>query len=77
MPPREIYVMNADGSNQTRVTTDAGEDFASTWSGDQSRLAFDTDRNGNWEVYSVMPDGTGLLRLTDHAADDENPVWRP
>jgi Tol biopolymer transport system component len=73
----EIYVMNADGSNQTRVTNDAASDFVSTWSGDQARLAFDTNRDGNWEIYSITPGGSGLVRLTTHSADDEAPMWRP
>ena len=36
-----------------------------------------SQRNGNWEVYRVNLDGTGLTRLTDNGANDGLPVWSP
>ena len=35
-----------------------------------AQFAFTSNRDGNWEIYRVNADGTGLLRLTNHAADD-------
>ncbi|MGZ4784154.1 MAG: hypothetical protein ACXV5S_00655 [Acidimicrobiales bacterium] len=33
--------------------------------------------DGNFEIYTVEPDGSGLLRLTNNQADDEMPAWSP
>ncbi len=36
----EIYVMNADGSNQIRLTSNAGHDFQPAWSPDGTKIAY-------------------------------------
>ncbi|MDH4112224.1 MAG: hypothetical protein OEV60_06000, partial [Actinomycetota bacterium] len=41
------------------------------------RIAFASDRDGDFEIYSIKPDGTGLLQLTSDAADDDDPAWSP
>jgi hypothetical protein len=40
-------------------------------------LAFQSKRDGNWEIYVQRADGSGLLRLTNHLADDAEPDWSP
>jgi Tol biopolymer transport system component len=47
------------------------------WSPDGSRLAFVSNLEGNWEIYIIAADGTGLMRLTHHAAHDLQPDWSP
>ena len=42
----EIYVMNADGSNQTRLTNNPADDFYPSFSGDGSKIAFVSNRDG-------------------------------
>jgi Tol biopolymer transport system component len=36
-----------------------------------------SNRDGNWEIYVVNSDGTGLRRLTHSAANDGLPTWSP
>lgn len=72
---REIYVMNADGSNQTRLTTSTGFDENPTWSPDGSHIAFDTNRDGNLEIYTMSADGTNQHRVTNHPAIDAIPSY--
>ena len=43
----EIYVMNPDGSGQTRLTESDGEDIAATWSPDGRKLTWWSSRDGN------------------------------
>jgi Tol biopolymer transport system component len=57
-----------------RLTDHAG-DAAPAVNGDQ--VVFMSDRDGNWEIYRVQLDGSGLRRLTDRAAIDGLPVWSP
>lgn len=80
----EIYVMNADGSEQTRITHDPGDDSGPTWSPDGSRIAFaglrDVDGavdapEENYEIYVVDADGSDLRQLTDNTAWDVEPDW--
>lgn len=39
------------------------------------RILFASGRTGNGDIYSMNIDGTGLTRLTDHTAADEDPDW--
>ncbi len=41
------------------------------------KIAFTSDRDGNSEIYSVNPDGTGTLRLTFDPGADDYPAWSP
>jgi hypothetical protein len=70
--------MNADGSNSHRLTNAPGSDFDPEWSSGGSRIAFASDRDGNSEIYTVNPDGSGLWRLTiDPRFDLFAPTWSP
>ena len=67
--------MNADGSGQTRLTDNPADDGRPIWSPDGSRIAFASDRDGNWEIYVMNADGSGQTRLTDNPAWDFSPSW--
>ena len=73
----EIYVMNADGTSQTRLTFNQAIDGGVSWSPDGSRLAFHSDRDGDHDIYVMNVDGTGLTRLTDNDWSDVSPAWSP
>ena len=42
----EIYVMNADGTGQTRLTNNATADWSPAWSSDGAKIAFTFVRDG-------------------------------
>ena len=73
----EIYEMNADGSDQTRVTTNEADDLGSSWSPGGGRIAFWSNRDGNAEIYVMNADGSGQTRLTSNTASDLWPSWSP
>jgi len=59
-----IYVMNADGTGVTRLTSGFG-DLGPSWSPDGSKIAFSSGRDGGGdEIYVMNADGTGQTRLT-------------
>jgi Tol biopolymer transport system component len=72
---QEIYVMNADGSEETRVTDNPAHDAFASWSPDGSKIIFETNRDGNWEIYVMNADGTDQTRITDSPAQDRRPSW--
>lgn len=74
---REIYVMNADGTDQTRLTFSNGIDRFPGWSPDRSRIVFTSNRDGNAEIYVMNFDGTRQTRLANNSADDQRPSWSP
>ena len=47
----EIYVMNADGTGQTRLTVNTADDFSPAWSPDGGKIAFVSGRDGNFDIY--------------------------
>jgi Tol biopolymer transport system component len=79
MNNEEIYVMNTDGSERTRLTDIPGYDhWPPTWSPDGTRIAFTSDgTEDNGEIYVMNSDGSSLTQLTDDPAYDSFPAWRP
>ena len=73
----EIYVMDADGQNQTRLTFNDRDDRRPVWSPDGRRIAFQSFRDGNNEIYVMDADGQNQTRLTANDDDDESPSWSP
>ena len=73
----EIYAMNADGTSQTRLTTNTSSDIDPSWSADGTKIAFATNRDGNFEIYTMNANGTGATRLTTNSVTDSQPTWSP
>jgi hypothetical protein len=74
------YIMNANGTNQHRLTTGSVWTFNDmTWKPDSSRVTYETttDTYPTYEIWTIKPDGTGAARLTHNDTDDTNPVWSP
>ncbi len=73
-----IYVMNADGTGQTRLTTVVGQHAGPAWSPDGTQITFHGIRDGDsHEIYTMNADGSEQTRLTDSAGHDVWPSWSP
>lgn len=73
----DIWIMNLDGSDAEPLVAGPGNEFNSSWSDDGSNIAYDSDENGNSDIYSMDADGGEPTQLTDSPGDDDLPVWRP
>ena len=71
----EIFLMDADGSNPTALTNQAGFDWTPTFSPDNRYIAWTASRAGNPDVWVMNKDGSGKTRLTTDPAFDGFPDW--
>ena len=62
---------NSGSSSLATSTKNAGQ------SPGIERIAFESDRDGNFEIYTMNVDGTGLTRLTENPARDHLAAWSP
>jgi len=73
---RQLFVMNADGTNIHQVINLDNMGGRSTWSPDGTRLAFYRGPKGDRNIYIINVDGSGLVQLT-HGGDNLGPSWSP
>jgi hypothetical protein len=73
--PDEIFVMNADGSGQTQLTSNFDADLFPDWSPDGKQIVFSSNRDGDHEIFVMNADGTAQTQLTSNGALDWLPVW--
>ena len=74
---RQVYVMDADGSNRTNLSNDPTSATTASWSPDGTQIAFATARDGDFEIYVMDADGSNQVNLTTNAAADNSPTWSP
>jgi len=82
-----LYLMGANGGDVRRLTTgaDSSRNIDPAWSPDGTRIAFASNRSGEWDLYVLdvehalnnPTDGDGALQLTDDEFQDETPAWSP
>lgn len=75
----EIYSVLDDGSDLTRLTNaPSANDGSPAWSPDGERIAFASDRDGDFEIYVMdASTGAGVVALTDNDDFDAAPDWAP
>jgi len=73
----EIYTIDENGNNLTRLTYTTAADSFPSWSGDGTRIVFQSSRDGNQEIYVMKWDGTQQTRLTYNTVPDYYPSISP
>jgi Tol biopolymer transport system component len=82
-----VYSMGPDGRGLRRVTSALAQEFEPAWSPDGRLIVFASGRDGAGgplgprglpsSLYTVRPDGSGLVRLTRTPSYDGDPTWAP
>jgi WD40 repeat protein len=71
-----IAVVNADGSGFRVIARGPNQSVNPSWSPDGQRIAFESNRDGDFEIYSVQADGTDVRDLSRSTlGDDRMPAW--
>lgn len=59
----EIYIMNADGSNQIQLTQNWHSSYSPSFSPDGTKIAYVSDHEGDYHIYTINTDGTNQQRI--------------
>jgi len=74
-PKGKSHIFLTRNGQLVQLTAGKGTELAPSWSPDGRRLAFQSNRDGNWELYVMNADGSDVRRLTHDEAEDGEPSW--
>jgi TolB protein len=70
--------MSRNGQGVKQLTHNSAADVAPTFSPDGKRIAFASNRDGDFDIYTMnAADGSNVTRITDHPAKDIDPAFAP
>jgi Tol biopolymer transport system component len=81
-----IFHSNMDGDNEIfmlkeasliQLTHNTWDDEYPVWSHDGQRIAYTANPDGNYDIFMMNPDGSGITRLTSSKIDEKEPAWYP
>jgi TolB protein len=73
----DIFIKQIDSMSMTQLTSHPASDVEPAFSADSQRIAFCSDRTGNWDVFVVGADGRNLQQVTDDPAPEMHPSISP
>jgi Tol biopolymer transport system component len=74
----EIFTVNPDGTGIQQLTNNQSSDAFPTWSPDGTRIAFESDREGDNDIWIMNADGSNPRNVTGAIAGNEYfPTWSP
>jgi Tol biopolymer transport system component len=66
---RDVWLMDSDGSNEVQLTINPAIDEDACWSPDGTKIAFQSDRNGFYQLFAMNPDGSNQVKISNSQGD--------
>lgn len=76
-PTADIYLKTVGGRTVTQLTSDPANDVMPAISPDGQRVAFASNRNGNWDIYVMSVTGGQAVQITSDGSAELHPSWSP
>ncbi len=80
----QLFLVNANGTDLRQLTHDSADHLHPAWSPDGSKIAYQANPDGHWDIFVLdiqaaleRSGGNGVQRVTNSAANDWCPSWRP
>lgn len=65
------------GQSERNLTNNSGQDRYASYSPSGDKILFESNRDGNWNIYLMDPDGSNQQKLTSDPSDNRRPSWHP
>jgi len=72
-----LYIKNVNGVAVTMLTGDPASDIQPAWSPDDQKVAFASNRSGNWDIWIIGAGGGQPIQVTSGPSEDVHPSWSP
>lgn len=73
----DLYIKSVHGKAVVQLTSDPSSDVQPAFSPDGKRVAFASDRTGNWDIWIIDIDGQLPIQVTHSPMDEIHPSWSP
>lgn len=72
-----LYMKRIGGTTLTQLTDESGNDAQPRFSPSGDRVAFASDRSGQWDIWVVDANGRNPVQITRHSLPELHPSWSP
>lgn len=73
---RGLFILDVE-TGESKALTEGMQDNFPSWSPAGDLISFTSYRDGDYEIYTIRPDGTGLTRLTHAPGNEGHSSWSP
>lgn len=73
----DLWAISPDGANPRRLTIGPGDNQGTAWAPNGRHLLFQSNRQGGWQLYSMLVDGSEQTAITRGPEDCTSPSWSP
>jgi TolB protein len=73
----DVWAISPDGANPRRLTIGPGDNQGTAWAPNGRHLLFQSNRQGRWQVYSMLADGSEQAQVTPGPEESTSPSWSP
>ncbi|MDR2839992.1 MAG: S9 family peptidase [Paludibacter sp.] len=74
---REIFVMNADGSQNQQISKTAKSEYSAKWVKNDSKIAFLSSESGSPQIWEMSPDGSNKTQISDYEGGVSDFAYSP